>query len=388
MNLFHFLPGIFDKNIRHMRRFQSPSATVNATVEALEDRTIIRAGQREIFIRTLNAPQPVHQTADFAVFALAVISMSTNTHITLQSPVTPAAVKAIAELTYATKLWMMPRIAPLRLTLANVVNTPLPQSRKGGILCLSGGVDSTAIAVTAATEGYDHALLIAGADYPTAQSPGYLELQSRVQSAADKLGLRLLQIETDIRKQPFSWEMLHSFNLAFCLHYLSPHFANGAFALDNTPVQDLARHPWGNSAPLAGLFGIPDFAIAGLGGNMDRVEKVAFIHDIAPQVLPHLSVCWQNIKIGGNCGVCNKCTQTRLNLLCAGVDDRPVFPKHPPLADLIPKLKFPRHYIGLRGFVIRMSEITLHLPEGPLRDAAVKVETRALRRLARMNPKY
>lgn len=388
MQLSQFLPGIFDKNLRQMRRFQVPSDTVTATVEAQQDRTIISAGNRTIFIRTLNTPQPTHQTADFAVFALAALSMSTNTHITLQSPVTKAAVKAVADLTYATKLWLMPGIAPLRLAFTNVIESPLPQTRNDGILCLSGGVDSTSVAVTARAAGYTHALLIAGADYPTAKSPGYLELQSRVQTTTNLLGLQLVQVETDIRKQPFAWEMLHSFNLAFCLHYLSPQFAFGGFALDNTPVQDLARHPWGNTAALAGLYGFPEFPIAGLGGNMDRNQKVEKIAEVAPQVLPHLSVCWQNIKIGGNCGVCPKCTQTRLNLLCAGVDDRPVFPNHPPLIDLIPKMQLPRHYTALRGFVIRMSEITQRLPEGPLLDAAAKFEARALRRLARMNPKY
>lgn len=388
MLLGQFLPGFLDKNLRQMRRFATPDNMVTATVEALDDRTILRVGDRVIFIRTLTGPQPVHHTADFAIFALAILSMSTNTHITLKSPVTKAAVKTIKDLTYGVKIWMMPGIAPLRLEFADVVDSPLPPNRQGRIMCLSGGVDSTLAALNARATGYTHALLIAGADYPTAKSPGYQELQTRVQATSDLLDLRLLQVETDIRRQPFAWEMLHSLNLAFCLHYMSPQFSGAGFALDNTPVQDIARHPWGNSAPLASLFGFPDFPIDGLGGSMDRAQKVQAIANTAPALLPHLSVCWTNNRTGGNCGVCTKCTQTRMSLLCAGVDDRDIFQNTPPLSELVPRMKMPRHYTALRGFAIRMSEIVLHMPDSPLRDAAIAVETKARRRLARMNPKY
>ena len=134
-------------------------------------------------------------------------------------------------------------------------------------------------------------LLIAGADYPSIEHRGFVDLRSRVSNIMQTLGMSLVVVETDIKKLPFNWEMLHSLNLAMCLSYLSPKFVAGGFAMDNTPQQDLARHPWGNSAALCKTMSLGYFPITPLVGELDRVEKIAAIAERDPALLRQLSVC-------------------------------------------------------------------------------------------------
>jgi hypothetical protein len=386
MNLTSKISSIFNKNYHQFLRSQKPDGTVDAHVARHDDRTVVTVGDHSFFVRVLGAPQPDQSLADFAIFGLAIISMSANLHIRLTSAVSADAVQTIADLAYAIKIWTLPGVAPLRLDCLNVVPTPLPAERKGRILCLSGGVDSTAAAIIARDRGYTHGLLIAGADYSHADHPGFQDLSARVRAAAEILGLELIQIETNLRKLPFKWEMLHSLNLGSCLHYVAPLFAGGAFALDNTIVQDLARHPWGNSSPLAEMFGTPAFPIERLGGHLDRVQKLKSIAAQAPDVLPHLSVCWKDTSTGGNCGVCEKCVRTRLAFVCAGVDDAATFPNHPPIADLVKNFVLPKRYTLLRGLHLRVSEVMRYLPEGDLRDILLKQEDEIRKQIVLLQP--
>lgn len=60
-------------------------------------------------------------------------------------------------------------------------------------------------------------------------------------------------------------------------------------------------------------------------GNLDRVEKVAMINEVAQkqkEVLPILRVCWGKCVEGGNCGVCEKCLRTMSEICSLGLHPR------------------------------------------------------------------
>ena len=60
------------------------------------------------------------------------------------------------------------------------------------------------------------------------------------------------------------------------------------------------------------------------GARFSRVEKV---RELAtwPSALAALRVCPANLGGAANCGVCEKCLETRLELLAAGIDETPAF---------------------------------------------------------------
>lgn len=381
------LRTLTDRRFRQLRRYANPTETVTANVTLSGREATVTCGRHQFTLRGPDGIAEAHQVVDFAAFGLAVLSMSANIEIHLDGPVSAPTAQALEDMTHAYALWGMPRVAPLRLRPATIVAPPPAPDTHHKLLCMSGGIDSTAAGVTdGRTQGFTHALLIAGADYASAETSGYRGLRERVRQICAPLDLTLVEVETDIRRLPFLWGMLHGLNLIMCLHFLAPRFAAGAFACDNTPAQDLARHPWGNNGALPGLASTPNFPISGLGGALDRVQKIKAIAAFDPDLLRLLSVCWKDVDIGGNCGACEKCVQTRLNFICAGLDESTAFPTDRPIETLLDRLTIPHKATQLRGTRIRTQEFTRYLPPGPLADALKRFEQKVHRETLRHAP--
>jgi hypothetical protein len=60
------------------------------------------------------------------------------------------------------------------------------------------------------------------------------------------------------------------------------------------------------------------------GAAFSRTEKIARLSAV-PAALQSLKVCWEGVKQGRNCGVCEKCIRTQLNFLAAGVAELSCF---------------------------------------------------------------
>ncbi|MEM9433312.1 MAG: hypothetical protein AAGA12_05270 [Pseudomonadota bacterium] len=341
--------------------------TVNIRFEGSE--AIVDLGDTTFVVRsTLPAVERVE--CNFVVYGLLAMSLTYGAKFKVEAPVTRQMRGVLAELTYAFEVWQIPGLFDPQIELLNVIDEPAAPATSDKIICLSGGLDSTGGAVHAVRDhGFTHGLLIAGADYPTSQSPGYIELRGMVGGLAEKFGLEVVEVETDMRKYRYDWPFLHGLNLGMCLSFLSPHFAMGGIGLDNSAAQDLVRHPWGNTGALAHAMSRPGFPILGFGATEDRVQKLKSVVDFAgPEILRDLSVCWENPEHGYNCGKCTKCIQTRLNFVCAGLEEDLAFDTSIALIDLIDRLPRPQKLKNLRGTFLRTSEFLKYLPDGPLRD--------------------
>lgn len=325
---------------------------------------------------------------DFVVYGLMALSMTFGASFRVAAPITPGMQAAYREMVYCFEIWRLPNLYRPRLEFTSTA-PDLPPHPSGRVaICLSGGIDSTAAAIRGREQGaITDGLLIAGADYPNAESPGYIELRERVQRTSDALEMPLLEVETDLRKFRYEWELLHGLNLGMCLSFLRPVLAGGAIGLDNTLAQDLVRHPWGNTAALAQAMGHPGFRVLGLGEDMDRVQKTALIGSFSKaDLLSNLAVCWEDTAQGGNCGVCTKCVQTRLNFICAGLSEDLAFPTDTPLEDLIDTLPEPKKLQSLRGTFLRTSEFVRYLPDGALRNRLLPYQARLAERIYGPDP--
>lgn len=377
------LQRLYKKSLREHARTRQPREVVTAQVQVDGPEMTVTFGNRGFFLR---APAPIETAEtvpDSAVLGLAIQSMSHNIEIRLDQPVTPAAAGILDRLGFASDLWMMPGNAPLRLRHEVGAPAPLPATRQDKILCLSGGVDSTQAGIEAITDhGYTHGLLVAGADYAGASEPGFVDLKARVARIADRLGLELLVVETNLRQQGMNWNMLHSVNLAMCLNALQPRLAEAAIAMDNSLTQQLARHPWGNCSELVAALSSEALPIRPLGERVTRVQKVGVIAAHDPALLDDLSVCYRDTSTGGNCGRCEKCIRTRLAMVCLGLDQSASFPTTEPLEDLVPTLKISRRSAqALRGQLIVTNDLRRHMLPGPLHDRLKDFEDRVRERL-------
>ncbi|WP_167852820.1 hypothetical protein, partial [Pseudotabrizicola sediminis] len=264
---------------------------------------------------------------------LAAISSRTNRTIRFDQPVSASAVDAISRINYTFWLWSLASISPPRLELTNIVPDPVVEDsgHQKKVICLSGGVDSVSSAIAAKAESnYTHGLLIAGADYPSAEHQGFIELQDRVDAICKIIGLDLVVVETNFRTMmSLDWELHHSFLLAMSLHYHSDLFSEGSYALDAPPINEIIQHPWGNCFALMHLFSLKALPLRAYGNLMHRAERAKFISNYSTELINKLSVCWVDTSTGSNCGHCLKCRRTRDIFDHIGISTKEMFKNHP-----------------------------------------------------------
>lgn len=88
---------------------------------------------------------------------------------------------------------------------------------------------------------------------------------------------------------------------------------------------------WGSHPMTDHHFSTENFQFVHDGAGFNRTEKLKILSD-APYVLKNLQFCYVVQQKDHNCGRCEKCLRTRINLLIAGVDeskyfDTPLTPK-------------------------------------------------------------
>ena len=351
---------------------------ISASVAWEDGSAKVRAGPFEFIVQSALVGEGDHPTVDYAVYGLAMLSMSARLAISIEQPVSTDTAARITRIARAFELFDLPYLGRLDLTFSQLVPPVTLTGRQKGIVCVSGGIDSAHAALRAKAEhGFTHGLLIAGADYPYQGSAGFDELETRVRRICGIVGLELAIVRTSVREVPCLWEMMHGLNLAMCLNCLAPRFELGGFALDYSGIEDLYRHPWGNSRPLASLLSRPSFPILTFGSDEGRIEKLEEIMRRAPAIADHLSVCWVDISTGNNCGRCHKCTITRLALHSCGIDDTVAFPKEPPLAELIAGWSFPDSTPLQQVMRLRALELLWNLPaDSPYRPLIADYDKR------------
>ena len=147
----------------------------------------------------------------------------------------------------------------------------------------------------------------------------------RLEPVAAEAGVRLIPCRTNLRhlpSKPGFWANRHNgAALAAVGHAatLGPAylFVGGTYHVSN-PV------PVGSHPAVDGLFSSQRLTVIHDGSRFSRLEKV---RDLAswPTALSALRVCPGNAGDQPNCGRCEKCLRTRLELLAAGVEETTAF---------------------------------------------------------------
>lgn len=196
-----------------------------------------------------------------------------------------------------------------------------------GVGCFfSGGVDSFNSLLTH-KRNITHLVLISGFDKGL-RNPAVLEkARIALQEVAAAFAKQPLEVSTNIRQftDPLaSWSFYHGGVLAAVALALCRGI--GTFLIPSSYSYD-QLHPWGSHPLLDPLWSIPGLQTIHDGCEFSRYEKVAHIAktDLA---LAHLRVCWDTGEgSDSNCGKCEKCMRTMLNLYLNGALARcPTFP--------------------------------------------------------------
>ena len=153
----------------------------------------------------------------------------------------------------------------------------------------------------------------------------YRMMIRRLEPVVADLGLRLIQCRTNLRhlpSKPDFWEHRHN-GAALAAVGHSAIFGS-AFLFIGASWPTTHQVPWGSHPAIDNLFSSQRITVIHDGSRFSRLQKV---RDLAgwPTGLAALRVCPANAGPRANCGECEKCLRTRLELLAAGIGETEAF---------------------------------------------------------------
>lgn len=189
----------------------------------------------------------------------------------------------------------------------------------------SGGVDSFYTYLKHKDDHCDpvtHLLLVKGFDIDLRNTKLWDATLRNVREIAKAEKVDLIETETNIRPliDPIlSWAYSHGGCLAAVGLSLRKGLKKIYISASGTLDQ---QEPWGTHPETDSFWNTEKLTFIHDGVEASRVEKVAWQIAKSPTALKHLRVCYMNEKDAYNCGMCDKCLRTMVNLYLAGVLDK------------------------------------------------------------------
>lgn len=196
----------------------------------------------------------------------------------------------------------------------------------------SGGVDSFYTYLkhkSDVADQIDHFVLIRGTDIELENSELWNVVRNNVQDITKIENISLIDVETNIQSilEPIlSPEISHGGTLAavaLCLRsgirkiYIPASWSSEDILL-----------PWGSHPDIDKNWSTETLLFEHDGFESNRVNKVLRFVGQSPLALEHLRVCFMNVKNTYNCGKCEKCLRTMMNLYAVGrLSEAKTFPR-------------------------------------------------------------
>jgi hypothetical protein len=183
----------------------------------------------------------------------------------------------------------------------------------------SGGLDSF-YTLEKQIEAIDSLIFVHGFDVELDALSSRRRCSDLVLSTARHYDKKPIQIETNLRSlidQDLDWGYSHAAAFAAVCHLLRCS-VDTVFLASSCPYGQL--FPWGSHPLLDPLWSSSTLKIVHDGCEASRIEKARAVCR-SPFVMRNLRVCWKNPESANNCGVCEKCIRTMINLEIVGNED-------------------------------------------------------------------
>lgn len=221
---------------------------------------------------------------------------------------------------------------PVEITSNDTASSPIDHAtrqdeapaKQGVAAFFTGGVDSFYTLLKKQHE-IDTMVYVHGFDVDLEDASLREKVSTMLRSVSGALGKRLIELETDFRgayrtrltsRMP-NWPLIHGAALATAAHLLQD--TSRIYIPATFTYSEL--HPWGSHPLLDPKWSSSRLEIIHHGCEADRIEKCRFIvqNELA---LRFLRVCWENPNSAYNCGRCEKCRRTMINLAAVGALNR------------------------------------------------------------------
>jgi hypothetical protein len=222
-------------------------------------------------------------------------------------------------------------------------------------------------------DAFKYAMFARGADYPLSATRILDGLAQRVTRTSQELGLTLIIVDSNLKDYLSDYGLQHTGFLAACLYFTGSKFAGAGWAADDPHWGELVVYPWGNNAGLSQCLSLSGLPISHIGGSVTRSEKVAEISRKHSSLFANISVCYKYRETADNCGRCEKCMRTRLNLQAISDEQTRIacemmlFGNQADLVSYVRNVRIPEDAKRLKRAIFNYQELSIALPEGELK---------------------
>ncbi len=328
------------KNVQLKRTGQATVLSASCKVRKI--------GWDRVYFSVGDATQGRCVSADASPFAAALLlpSMKQGEDLIIKGSISEQLYQGMHEIMREVLAWEI-GLRPIKIQADILVADP-PRPPKSASF-FSGGVDSfyTYLKHQADREEADRIssfLLVNGFDISRHNTRLWDRTLENIESVAAADGIGLTVIRTNIQglvEPILLWDYAHG----GCLAAVGL-FVRGAFRQIYVPSTHSAAEqiPWGSNLALDGYWSTESTAFVHDGTEATRLEKVTWQIARSPLALGHLRVCFENEPGAYNCGRCDKCLRTMMNLYVAGVlEQSGTFPHQidPELVAAVPTIPGP-----------------------------------------------
>ena len=200
------------------------------------------------------------------------------------------------------------------------VEPPPAQTPKYTATFFSGGVDSF-YTLLKHKEEIDALVYVHGFDVKLSDSKLRAQVSDMLHRVGEAFGKEVIEVETNLRDfsdGQVGWERYHGAALATIALVLQGRYSR-IFIPSSLPYSNLK--PWGSSPLLDPLWSTQKLEFTHDGCEADRLSKCQRIAQ-SELALQQLRVCWENRGDAYNCGRCEKCMRTMIQLLAVGALER------------------------------------------------------------------
>jgi hypothetical protein len=237
-------------------------------------------------------------------------------------------------------------------------------------------------------------LLVHGFDIPLSNRRLFEEVERQTRRVAHQVGARLIAVETNIRTatDDLDWGRYgHGAALASVGLALG-RLVHTVYVPSTSAIDELT--PWGSHPALDPLWSTEAVDFVHDGGEANRDRKIELLAS-SPVALESLRVCWENRAGAYNCGRCEKCLRTMIELqLCGALERAARFPRAIAAADVarltIPPncRKYWRRMLDARhrlsgDLAVAIDAALQRRAEGPARLTRIGLRSGGLSRLLR-----
>jgi hypothetical protein len=266
----------------------------------------------------------VHDDASPFAAALLLPSMKQGEDLIIEGSISEQLYKGMHAVMHEVLNWNI-GLQPIKIKADALVADTLQPRRTASFF--SGGVDSFYTYLKHKTDlvqadRVDSFVLVNGFDIEPRNVPLWDSTLKNISAiaAAEKIELVVVQTNIQVLTDPIlSWDYIHGGCLAAVGLFL-----RGAFRLVYIPSSFSLEEqvPWGSCLALDGHWSTENTTFVHDGIEATRIDKVIWEVAQSSLALEHLRVCYENVKGSYNCGRCDKCLRTMINLYIAGALER------------------------------------------------------------------